>query len=454
MISPPIDVSPALSAGAGLPREAITVAGAAMLVVLVGLSAFFSSAEIALFSLARHRIDALVEDGAAGAETVRELTANPHRLLVTILVGNNLANVAMSSLATGLLGMYFGHGEAVLAATFGVTAVVLLFGESAPKSYAVEHSESWSLRIARPLALSERMLSPLVVVFDRLTRIVNRMTGGRAAIESTYVTRDEIRELIESGEREGVIDAEERRMLQRILRFRDTIAKEVMTPRLDATAIPADGSVAEALATCTESGHERLPVYRRNLDTVVGVVTLDALLQASRTGDAETTSVTDVTDPIPHVPESKNVAELLEEMRNGRDEMVIVVDEFGTTEGLITTEDLVEEIVGEILDDEEESPIEFVGDNAARVRGEVNVEVVNEALDVALPEGEEFETIAGFVFNRAGRLVEAGEAFTTNNVELRVESIEHTRIKSVRVSTCRESSDTSPDADSVVTENA
>ena len=445
--------TPVFAAEPLLSREAVTAVGAAALLVLVGLSGFFSSAEIAMFSLARHRIDALVEEGATGAKTARDLTADPHRLLVTILVGNNLVNVAMSSLATGLLGLYLARGEAVLAATFGVTAVVLLFGESAPKSYAVEHAEPWSLRIARPLALSEYVLYPLVAVFDRLTRIVNRATGGRSAIESSYVTRDEIREVIESGEREGVIDADEREMLERILRFRDTIAKEVMSPRLDATAVAASATVDEALATCVESGHERLPVYRRSLDDVVGIATWDSLLRAHRTGDA-TATVEDHADPVLHVPESKNVAELLEELRERRDEMAIVVDEFGTTEGLVTTEDLVEEIVGEILDDEEESPIEAVDDAAVRVRGEVNVEAVNEALDVDLPEGEEFETVAGFVFNRAGRLVEAGEAFTADDVEFLVESVDHTRIESVRVSKLRESSAASADADPALAEDA
>ena len=163
---------------------------------------------------------------------------------MTILVGNNLVNIAMSSIATGLLAYFLtSQGQAVAIATFGVTALVLLFGESAPKSYAIDNTESWALRIARPLKFVETLLMPLVVLFDYLTRAVNRVTGGRAAIEESYVTRQEIRDMIKTGEREGVLEEEEREMLQRTLRFNRMIVKEVMTPRLDMTAVAKDASI-------------------------------------------------------------------------------------------------------------------------------------------------------------------------------------------------------------------
>ncbi|MFB6220486.1 MAG: CNNM domain-containing protein, partial [Halolamina sp.] len=209
-------------------RELQTLLGAVTIFILILLSGFFSSSEIAMFSLASHRVESLVEDGVPSAEVVQELKDNPHRLLVTILVGNNIVNIAMSSIATGLFALYMSQGEAVLAATFGITTIVLLFGESAPKSYAVENTESWALRIARPLKYSEYALLPLIIVFDRLTRIINRVTGGGSAIENSYVTRDEIQDMIQTGEREGVIEEDEREMLQRIFRFNQTIAKEVM----------------------------------------------------------------------------------------------------------------------------------------------------------------------------------------------------------------------------------
>jgi len=426
----------------------VTVAGSLAILILIGLSAFFSSSEIAMFSLARHRIDSMVEEGVPSAKVVQELKDDPHRLLITILVGNNIVNIAMSSIATGLFAIYLSQGQAVLAATFGITTLVLLFGESAPKSYAVENTESWALRIARPLQYSELALLPLVVVFDYLTRVVNRVTGGRSAIETTYVTRDEIQNMIQTGEREGVIEEEEREMFQRIFRFNRTIAKEVMTPRLDMTAVPKDATLEEAIETCIQSDHERIPVYEGNLDNIIGIVTLRDLVREKEYGEGES-DLTDVVQPTLHVPESKNVDELLEEIQDNRMRMVIVIDEFGTTEGLITLEDMVEEIVGDILEGDEEEPFEFVEDDVVIVRGEVNIDEVNEMLGLDLPEGEEFETLAGFVFNRAGRLVEEGEEIEYDGITIRIEQVDNTRIMKARLTI----HDTEPAAD-VVDEQA
>jgi CBS domain containing-hemolysin-like protein len=418
----------------------ITIAGGVTIVVLIALSGFFSSSEIAMFSLAKHRIDALIEDGVPGARQVSDLKKDPHRLLVTILVGNNLVNIAMSSIATAVVAIYFDPGSAVLISTFGITALVLLFGESAPKSYAIENTESWALRIARPLKLSEYVLLPLVVVFDYLTRLVNKVTGGRSAIETSYVTRDEIQDMIQTGEREGVIEEDEREMLQRIFRFNQTIAKEVMTPRLDMTAVSKDASIEEAIETCVQSDHERVPVYDGNLDNVIGIVNIRNLVREKHYGEGDAT-LADVVQPTLHVPESKNVDELLQEIQAERMQMVIVIDEFGTTEGLITMEDMVEEIVGDILEGDEEEPFEVVDEDTCLVRGEVNIDEVNEQLGLELPEGEEFETLAGFIFNRAGRLVEEGEEIDFDGITIRIEQVDNTRIMKARVTKHAEPAD-------------
>ncbi|MFC6905311.1 hemolysin family protein [Halalkalicoccus tibetensis] len=419
--------------GIELTTQMVTILGIATIVLLIVLSGFFSSSEIAMFSLAEHRVDAMAEEGLPGAEMVRSLKEDPHRLLVTILVGNNIVNIAMTAITTSLLGLYFGGATAAVISTFGITALVLLFGESAPKSYAVEHTESWARRIARPLKLAEYTMYPLVVLFDYLTRQINRLTGSEGgAIEEPYVTRGEIQDMLETGEREGVIEEDEHEMLQRIFRFTDTIAKEVMTPRLDMTAVTADTSVEEAIDTCVQSGHERVPVYEGNLDNVIGIVTIRDLVRHSQYGEGDLT-LSDLTTPTLHVPESKNVDELLAEMREDRLNMVIVIDEFGTTEGLVTMEDLVEEVVGEILEGGEDEPIERIDEDTVVVRGEVNIDEVNEALEIELPEGEEFETIAGFIFNRAGRLVEEGESIAYGTVEITVEAVENTRIMKARI---------------------
>ncbi|WIV67976.1 hemolysin family protein [Natrialbaceae archaeon AArc-T1-2] len=437
--------------GVDVSRSAVTITGVVAVAVLIFLSGFFSSSEIAMFSLPKHRIEGMVEDGVTGAELVKELKDDPHRLLVTILVGNNIVNIAMSSIATALLSIYFGGLIGVILATFGITAIVLLFGESAPKSYAVENTESWALRIAKPLRITEYLLYPLIVLFDYLTRQVNKLTGSTGAIETPYVTRDEIQEMIESGEREGVLAEEEHEMLTRIFRFNNTIVKEVMTPRLDVTAVPKDADIDEAIETCIQSGHARLPVYEGSLDSIQGVVHIRDLVRDLNYGEGDDLELEDLIHPTLHVPESKNVDELLSEMRENRMHMAIVIDEFGTTEGIVTMEDMIEEIVGEILEGGEEEPIEEIDDRTVLVRGEVNIEDVNEALEVELPEGEEFETIAGFIFNRAGRLVEEGEEITFDGVRITVEDVENTRIMKARLTKLEESPATT-EGDKVVEE--
>jgi len=422
----------------------ITVLGVVGIVILIGLSAFFSSSEIAFFSLPQHRVDSLVDEGVKNSKVVEGLKNDPHRLLVTILVGNNIANIAMSSIATALFGLYMSEGRAVFAATFGITAIVLLFGESAPKSYAVEHTESWALRIARPLKLSEYVLFPLIYIFDRLTRIINKLTGSSSTIESPYVTRDEIQDIIETGEREGVIEEEEREMLERIFTFNSTIAKEVMTPRLDVTAVSRDASVEEAIEVCISNDHVRVPVYEGNLDNIIGIVNVRDLVREHQYGEVDS-GLDGVVQPTLHVPESKNVDELLAEMQENRLQMVIVLDEFGTTEGIITLEDMVEEIVGDILEGDEEEPFDRIDDQTTLVRGEVNIHEVNDVLEIDLPEGEEFETLAGFVFNRAGRLVEEGETFEYDGIEITIEEVDNTRILRARITVTDEYPKTTAD---------
>jgi len=409
--------------------EPIVWAGIGVVGVLMLLSAFFSSSEIAMFSLERHRIDSLAEKKSKSAVTLKKMRENPHRLLVTILVGNNVVNIAMTSIATALFAFYFTRGTAVFLTTLVISFLVLLFGESAPKSYAVENTESWALRIARPLQASQYIMYPAVVFFDYLTRVVNRFTGGRSAIETSYVTKDEIEGILRTGEAEGVIEEDEREMIQSVFRFTNTIAKEVMVPRLDMVSVSADASLEEVLEACVENDVTRFPVYKDNLDNIIGIVDIRDVFPAL---DTDTTPE-DIVEPTLHVPETKEIDDLLQELQDERIQLAIVIDEFGSTKGLVTVEDIVEEIVGEIFETEEQEPIERLDDGAIVVKGEVNVDEVNDELGVELPEEGEFETVAGFIYNRMGRLVEEGEKVVHDNVALTVEETENTRILRVRV---------------------
>lgn len=426
-----------LQLGVEVTDQTITLAGTIAVVVLIGLSGFFSSAEIAMFSLPDHKVDAMVTEGLPGAKLVEALKDDPHRLLVTILVGNNVVNIATASITTTVLALHFDPAESVVIATFGITALVLLFGESAPKSYAVEHSESWARRVARPLQVSSYLMYPLVAVFDVLTRQVNRLTGTSGAIETPYLTRTELQQLIETGEREGVIEEQESEFLMGVFEFRNLIVKEVMRSRLDMTAVEATETVSDAIDRCLSEGRNRLPVYRETLDDIVGIVELSALVAAERTtaDGRNSPTVGEVAEPALLVPESKDVDELLIEMRDEHRQMAVVVDEFGTTQGLVTVEDMVEEIVGEMLETTEQPAIEHLDDGRARIRGDVNVHEVNEALDVTIPEGEEFETIAGFVFDQLGEIPEEGTTVNYEGIRVEVEEMDGRRIRLVTVMT-------------------
>jgi CBS domain containing-hemolysin-like protein len=427
--------------GVELGQTGFTIVGAVLILMLLMGSGFFSSSEIAMFSLTPYQVDAMVEEGKRGARAIKSLKSDPHRLLVTILVGNNLVNITMSSISTTIVGFYFDASTAVLVSSLGITSMVLLFGESAPKSYAVEHTDSWARTVATPLNLVGKLLWPLITLFYYLTKMVNKLTPGGESLDSSYVTREEIRNMIKTGEREGILDEEERQMIQRTLRFQDTVAKEVMTPRLDVGAISKDMTVEQAIEECMQSGHARLPVYDGSLDDVTGVFDIRDLDEESDYDETVEMRVSEVISPTLRVPESKNIDELLFEMREKRLHMVIVVDEFGATEGIVTIEDIVEEIVGEILVGDEEHPIEAIDDDEVVVSGGVNIDEVNQVLGITLPEGEEFETIAGFIFNRAGRLVDQGEEFDYENVRLRAEQVEDTRIQKVRVTVDRDTGD-------------
>lgn len=397
--------------------------------ILMVLSALFSSSEIAMFSLARHRLDALVEEGDPRAELVARLRENPHRLLVTILVGNNVVNIAMSSIATALFVVYLPREQAVVATTVVISFFVLVFGESAPKSYAVENSISWALRISRFLHATQRLLYPAVVFFDYLTRVVNRVTGGRADIETSYMTRGEIEHIIRTGEEEGVIEQDERRMIESVFKLSNTITKEVMTPRLDIVAVPDTADLNEVLDICIENDVTTVPVYNEVLDEIRGLADIKDVSRALREGE----DLGDIVKPTLFVPETKEIDELLKEMQEQRIHMSVVIDEFGSTEGIVTVEDIVEEIVGEIFDIGEEAPILRVDDATLLVKGDVNVDEVNEALGVEIPEEAEFETVAGFIYNQIGRLVEEGEQLRHGDALLTIEDADRTRILKVRV---------------------
>jgi CBS domain containing-hemolysin-like protein len=408
--------------------EVTLVAGTALVVVLLGVSAFFSGSEIALFSLAPHRVGSLRESTDPRARTLARLREDPHRLLVTILVGNNLVNITMTSVATALLVASLGTGAAVPVATLLMAGLVLVFGEIAPKSYGVANAESLSLSVARPVSTAQTVLYPLVVLFDGLAGVVNRITGGERGIETPYVTREDLSALLRTGEAVGAIDEGEREMVEGVFDLSSTRAREVMVPRVDVVAVDVSASLDEVLEICSDRRLTRLPVYRGTLDHVVGIADIRDVERAAREGS----SLEAVLHPTIQVPDTREIDDLLTEMQAERIPMVIVRDEFGETEGILTVEDILEEIVGEIFEVGEERRIRRT-DTGLVVRGDVTVGEVNDALDVHLPREGEFETVAGLINAELGRIGDIGDRVAVDDVTLVVDRVEGNRIRRVQV---------------------
>jgi len=404
-----------------------------LLLFLLLVSAVLSAAETALLAANRLRLQQLDEAGDRRARIVRRLLEDPGRLLTTLLVGDNIVNVAATVLATSVLIAVFGWQRGVLYAISGVVVVLLVIGEIVPKTVAVRYADRLSLWLARPLTAIIAVLSPLLRLLSALGSIVVRPLGGRVNLASPLVTEEEIRELVKVGEEEGVIQEDEREMIHSIFEFGDTVAREVMVPRIDMVCVPDTDTVAAALRLIRTEQHSRLPVYHGTIDQIVGIVHVKDLITVLQDG-REGAPVTEAARPAYFIPESKPLDSLLRELRRRKTQMAIVVDEYGGTAGLVTSEDLLEEIVGPILDeyDVEEKLLEVVNESVAVVDGRVSLGEVNETLKLDLPVGE-VDTIGGFIYSLLGHVPAQGESVTYDGIELFVERLEGHRVARVRL---------------------
>ena len=406
----------------------VTVLGVAAIVLLTAISGFFSSSELAVFSVARHRIDSLVTEGRPGAAQLSKLRDDPHRFLVTVLVSNNVANIAAASVATAVLVQFLSAGQAATGATVFTSFFVIVFGEIAPKSYAVANAERHALRVSRPIAVIQKLLRPILYVFELATLALNRLTGGESNYEAV-MSREEIETVVTSGELSGALDADEGAMIRGVLDLQQTTVRGVMVPRESMTAVSVDASIDDIIETCWREHVMRVPVYSDRRDDIQGIVDLRDLLRVRSEGG----SLPEITSDAVFVPATKPVDELLTEMQVEGFRMAIVVDEFGTVIGLATLEDAVEEIVGEIFDRGETDPIQSVDGEVAVVSGWATVAYLNEQLGLALPTDGPYETIAGLVTHQTGRLAEEGDRIELADAVLTVVAASDRRVRRVRV---------------------
>lgn len=402
------------------------------LVILIALSAFFSAAETAFISANKIRVRLLAEEEKlTKAIILNRLLSRPNRLLATVLVGNNIANIAASALATAAAVQLF-PDFGVTIATAVVTTLVLIFGEITPKSFATQKAEKLALQFARPIELLSFLLYPLVKILTGATNFFIKLLGGKPSSQGPFVTEEEIRALVIAGEKQGLIEAEEKEMIDSIFEFDDTIVREVMIPRIDVAGVPAEMDINHFVDWTIKLGHSRIPVYEGSLDNIVGIVYVKDLLPFW--GKNNNFPVQQIMRPAYFTPESKKINDLLQEFQQLKIHMAVVLDEYGGTAGIVTFEDLLEEIVGDIQDeyDQEEEKIQPIDDRTIIADARTNLDEINERLNLELPE-EEFDTIGGFFYSLVGRVPKEGETVEFEDCVLTVCKVNGRRIKSIQI---------------------
>ncbi|MDK2974771.1 MAG: magnesium and cobalt exporter, family [Methanofollis sp.] len=381
-----------------------------LFIVCLALSGFFSSSEVALVSITRAKVRTLVNEGRKGAGALAKLKEYPEHILIAILIGNNIANVAATSIATAIAIERFGDAGVGIA-TGLVVILMLLFGEIGPKTYASRYTDRLALFTAPLILALTKALMPLLWIYDRLGKHFSLGTGAA----EPSITEEEIKEWIDVGEEEGTIEEEERQMLYSVFKFGDTTAREIMTPRVDVVMIEDTSSLENAITLFNETGLSRLPVYHDQIDNTIGVLNIKDVFAAEFS--KKKTTIREMMYDAYFVPESKMIDELLKEMQVRKVHMVVVLDEYGGFAGVVTVEDILEELVGEILDefDEEEPTIEKLGEGVYMVDAHVWVEHLNEELGTVLPIGESYETIGGLLFTMLGHIPLRGEVVKLEN---------------------------------------
>lgn len=398
--------------------------------VLLALSAIFSGAEIAILSANRFRIHQQAEDGNGRAQLLQRLLANPSRMLGVVLILITAINYINESLVTFWLHHQRGLPEWI--PFFSLLVLVLIFAEVTPISYAAANPEAYATVVAPLIALCTRVMQPVVAGFSALANGMVRALGGEARAKP-LVTGEEVMTIVDMETERGVLEEEEKELIHSIFEFSDTIVREIMRPRIDMIAVADTAGVAQAVERIATHRISRLPVYQGSIDHIVGVVHAKDLLpyQIRRALDVP---VREAMRPAVFVPETKRVSELLREMREAKQTLVIVLDEYGGTAGMVTIEDLLEEIVGEIYDEYDlvQADIEWLDDRTVVVNGKVLIDELNELFDHAFPPGE-YDTVGGFLYSRFGDVPARGERFTEDGYEFVVERVDGHRISQVRV---------------------
>ena len=399
-----------------------------ILVLLLSASAFFSSAETALMTSNKLRIRNLAENGDKRAEKVLEITANTDKMLSAILIGNNIVNLSASALSTTLTLKMFGS-SLVGIATGILTFLILVFGEITPKNVASKNAENIALKYIGIISVLVVILTPVIYVVNKVAGIVISLFVKNND-DNNMVTEDELRAMVEVSHEDGVIEKEEKKMIVNVVDFGDTVAGDIMLPRVDMVMVSVECSYEEILKIFREERYTRIPVYEESPDNVIGILNVKDFLLIE---DKENFSVKEhLREPL-YTYEYKKTSSLMVDMRKTGANIVIVLDEYGTTVGLITLEDMLEEIVGEIRDEfdaDEDEGITKISETEYLIDGSTNLDDVNDRIGLEL-SSEEYESIGGIIMEKLGRLPVEGEVITFDNIILTVKKMDHARIEKV-----------------------
>lgn len=402
-------------------------------VVLLCLSAFFSSAETALTTVNKMRIRTLADAGDKHAITLTKVIENPAKMLSTILVGNNIVNLSASALMTTLTMQLFGN-RAVGIATGVLTLLILVFGEITPKTLSTLYAENVALHYARVIYGLMFIATPVIFFINQLSMTVLFLLRIDPNKKKEAITEDELRTIVEVSHEEGVIESEEKKMINNVFDFGDSVAKDVMVPRIDMVLVDVNATYEELIDIFREEKFTRIPVYEDSTDNVIGIVNMKDLLLFDKSKEFSIRSL--LREPL-YTYEYKKTAELMVEMRKTFNNIVIVLDEYGATAGLITLEDMLEEIVGEIrdeYDEDEEDEVQELEPGEYLVSGSTRLDDLNERLGLEL-ESEDYDSIGGLVIGLLDHLPEEGETVDYENLHLVVDHMDKNRIDQIRLST-------------------
>lgn len=411
-----------------------------LLIVLIALSGFFSASETALMSLNKIRLKHMVESNIKNSNKIEKLLEMPDKMLGSILLGNNAVNIAATSVATALAISIFPEGKRGVAyVTAVMTFLILVFGEITPKSLAVQYTEKISLFVSTPILFLSKAFSPLIYLLTKITALIIKLFGGNINEKKPFITSEELRTIVDVSSKEGILEHDEKEMIYNIFEFGDLRIKDVMVQRMDMLSVSLDAKYQEVIELFQSKKFSRLPVYDDTIDNVVGILYAKDLFfkEVSEGLSTDVFSVSEYMREPFYTFEFIKISDFFKQMQGDRNHLAIVLDEYGGVAGLITMEDVVESIFGEIndeFDEIEELNIEVIKENEYVINGNVRLDELNELLNTNF-ESEEFESFGGFIIGILGRLPKTGEIVHYKSYKFIVEKVEKNRINKIRIFT-------------------